>query len=85
MGLRSDIAATLSPSRHRTLIWSADYKRSASLAVVSAKSACTRGFLEYCNVLVSKQELEHIAINEGHLTTTTSDYRPFMAQMGWYF
>jgi superfamily II DNA helicase RecQ len=51
---------------------------------VSAEAACTQGFLEYCHVLVRKQKLERIIIDEGHLTITASDYRPCMAQLGWY-
>ena len=68
----------------RPLIWSADIKQSASLVIVSAEAACTETFLDYARGLVSQQKLDRIVIDEGHLTITTSDYRPCMAQLGWY-
>jgi superfamily II DNA helicase RecQ len=51
---------------------------------VSAEAACTESFLDYARTLVSRQQLDRIVIDEGHLTITTSDYRPCMAQLGWY-
>jgi hypothetical protein len=39
-----------------------------------AKAACTQGFLEYCYIQVSKQELARIVVNKGHLTIIASDY-----------
>jgi superfamily II DNA helicase RecQ len=51
---------------------------------VLAEAACTQSFLEYCHIKVSKQELAHIILDEGHLTITASDYRLCMAQLGWY-
>jgi superfamily II DNA helicase RecQ len=66
------------------LIWSVDCKRLASLVIVSAEAVCTQGFLEYCHTLVSRQELVRTFLDEGHLTVTASDYRPCMAQLGWY-
>lgn len=68
----------------RPLIWSAECKQSASLVVVSAEAVCTEAFLTYACVLVSRQKLDRIVIDEGHLTITTSDYRQCMAQLGWY-
>ena len=68
----------------RPLIWSVDIKQSASLVIVSAEAVCTETFLDYARGLVSRQKLDRIVIDEGHLTITTSDYRPCMAQLGWY-
>jgi Lhr-like helicase len=68
----------------RPLIWSVDCKQSASLVIVSAEAVCTETFLDYARGLVSRQKLDRIVIDEGHLTITTSDYRPCMAQLGWY-
>lgn len=51
---------------------------------MSAEAACTQGFLEYCYIQVSKQKLDRIVIDESHLTIIASDYRPCMAQLGWY-
>jgi hypothetical protein len=42
----------------------------------------TQGFLEYYYILVSKQKLDRIIIDEGHLIITASDYRLCMAQLG---
>jgi hypothetical protein len=49
-----------------------------------AETICTQGFLEYYHILVSKQKLDHIVIDKGHLTITASDYWPYIAQLGWY-
>jgi hypothetical protein len=68
----------------RPLIWSVDCKQSASLVIVSVEATCTQSFLEYCHIQVSKQRLARIVVDEGHLTITASDYRPYMAQLGWY-
>jgi superfamily II DNA or RNA helicase len=68
----------------RPLIWSVDCKQSASLVIVSAEAVCTETFLDYARGLVSRQKLDRIVIDEGHLTITTSDYRPCMAQLGWH-
>ena len=35
-------------------------------------------------MLVSKRKLDRIVLDEGHLTITASNYRPCMAQLGWY-
>jgi superfamily II DNA helicase RecQ len=66
----------------RPLIWFMDCKQSALLVIVSAEAACSQSFLEYAHVLVSKQKLDHIMLDECHLTITASDYRPCMAQLG---
>ena len=68
----------------RPLIWSVNCQQSVSLVIVLAETVCTQGFLEYCYILVSKQKLDRIIINEGHLTITASNYRPYMAQLDWY-
>jgi hypothetical protein len=49
---------------------------------MSAEIIYTQGFLEYYYILVNKQKLDRIIIDEGHLTITASDYRPCMAQLG---
>lgn len=82
--LYSDILRRFHEVGIRPLIWSIDYKQSASLVIVSAEAACIQSFLEYCHIRLSKQELERIILDEGHLTITASDYRPCMAQLGWY-
>jgi hypothetical protein len=56
----------------------------SSLAIVSAEAACSQSFLEYAHVLVSKQKLDRIVLDECHLTIIASDYRLCMAQLGWY-
>jgi hypothetical protein len=61
------------------LIWSVDYKQSASLVIVSVEAIYTETFLDYTYGLVSRQKLDRIIINKGHLTITTSDYRPYIA------
>jgi superfamily II DNA helicase RecQ len=66
------------------LIWSVDCQQSALLVIVSAEAVYTQGFLEYCHILVRKQKLVYIVLNKGHFTITASDYRPCMAQLGWY-
>jgi superfamily II DNA helicase RecQ len=68
----------------RPLIWSIDYKQSALLVIVSAEAVYTKTFLDYARGLVSRQKLDRIVINKGHLTITISDYRPYMAQLVWY-
>jgi hypothetical protein len=84
VALRGDMLRRFHEVGIRPLIWSVNCQRSASLVIVSAEAACTQGFLEYCHILVSKQKLDRIVIDEGHLTITASDYRPCMAQLGWY-
>ncbi|KFZ23101.1 hypothetical protein V502_02420 [Pseudogymnoascus sp. VKM F-4520 (FW-2644)] len=66
------------------LIWSIDRRDSASLVIMSAKAVCTESFLEYAHLLVSRQQLDRIVIDECHLTITASDYRKCMSQLGWY-
>ena len=66
----------------RPLIWSVDYKQSALLVIISVEAVCTETFLNYARGLVSRQKLDRIVIDKGHLTITTSDYRPCIAQLG---
>ena len=66
------------------LIWSIDCGQPASLVIVSAETACTQRFLEYCRTQVSKQSLARLMIDEGHLTITASDFWQCVAQLGWY-
>jgi hypothetical protein len=47
-----------------------------------AEITCIQGFLEYYHILVNKQKLDRIIIDEGHLTITASNYRPYIAQLG---
>jgi superfamily II DNA helicase RecQ len=82
--LRGDMLRRFHEVGIRPLIWSVNCRRSASLVIMLAKAACTQGFLEYCYILVSKQKLDRIVINEGHLTIIASNYRLYMAQLGWY-
>jgi Lhr-like helicase len=84
VALRGDMLRRFHEVGIRPLIWSVDCQRSASLVIVSAEAACTRGFLEYCHILVSKQKLDRIVVDEGHLTITARNYRLCMAQLGWY-
>jgi hypothetical protein len=84
VALRGDMLRRFHEVGIRPLVWSIGCKQSASLVIVSAEAACTQGFLEYCHIKVSKQELARIVVDEGHLTITASDYRPCMAQLGWY-
>ncbi|PVH67521.1 hypothetical protein DL98DRAFT_543071 [Cadophora sp. DSE1049] len=83
--LRVDILRRFHEVGIRPLIWTVDCKQSALLVIVSAEAACTQSFLEYdCHIQVSKQKLDRIVNDESHLTITASDYRPCMAQLGWY-
>lgn len=66
------------------LIWSIDRRDPASLVIMSAVAACTESFLEYAHLLVSRQQLDPIVINESHLIVTASNYRASMSQLGWY-
>ncbi|PQE16365.1 telomere-associated recQ-like helicase protein [Rutstroemia sp. NJR-2017a BVV2] len=84
VALRGDMLRRFHQVGIRPLIWSVDCRQSAALVIVSAEAACTASFLEYCNLQVSKQTLDRIVIDESHLTITASDYRPCMAQLGWY-
>ncbi len=84
VALRGDMLRRFHEVCIRPLTWSVGCKQSASLVIVSAEAACTPSFLEYCHIQVSKQNLTRIVIDEGHLTITASDYRPSMAQLGWY-
>lgn len=58
----------------RYLVWSVDCKQTASLVIVSAEAACSQSFLEYAHILVSKQKLDRIMLDECHLTITASDW-----------
>jgi hypothetical protein len=66
----------------RPLIWLVNIKQSALLVIISAETIYTETFLDYTRGLVSRQKLDRIMINKGHLTITTSDYRPCIAQLG---
>jgi hypothetical protein len=84
VALRADMLRRFHAVGIRYLVWSVDCKQTASLVIVSAEAACSQSFLEYAHVLVSKQKLDRIVLDECHLTITASDYRPCMAQLGWY-
>ena len=82
IALRGDMLRRFHQVGIRPLIWSVDCKQSAALIIISAEAAYTQSFLEYCHLLISKQKLDRIAIDEAHLTITASDYRPRIAQFG---
>lgn len=84
VALRVDMLRRFHQVGIRPSIWPANTKESASVVIVSAEAACTQAFLEYAHLLVSRQELDRIVVDECHLTITASDYRPCMAQLGWY-
>ena len=84
VALQADMLQRFHAVGIRYLIWSVDCKQTASLVIVSAEAACSQSFLEYAHVLVSKQKLDRIVLDECHLTITASDYRPCMAELGWY-
>jgi len=84
VALRGDMLRRFHEVGIRPLVWSVECKQSASLVIVSAEAECTQGFLEYCHIQVSKQELARIVVDEGHLTITANSYRRCMAQLGWY-
>jgi hypothetical protein len=42
---------------------------------------CTKTFLNYTRGLVSRQKLDRIVIDKGHLIITTSDYCLCIAQL----
>ena len=82
IALRADMLRRFNSVGIRPLVWSLDCKQSASLVIVSAEAACSQSFLEYAHVLVSKQKLDRIVLDECHLTIIASNYRPCMAQLG---
>ena len=64
VALRADMLRRFHAVGIRYLIWSVDCKRTASLVIVSAEAACSQSFLEYAHVLVSKQKLDRIVLDE---------------------
>ncbi|KFZ19431.1 hypothetical protein V501_00670 [Pseudogymnoascus sp. VKM F-4519 (FW-2642)] len=66
------------------LIWSIKSRDSASLVIMSAEAVCTESFLEYAHLLVNRQQLDRIVIDECHLTITANDYCKCMSQLRWY-
>ena len=82
--LRGDILRHCYLIGIRPLIWSVDCKQSVSLVIVLVEAVYTETFLDYTRDLVNRQKLDRIVINKGHLTITTSDYYPYMAQLDWY-
>ncbi|KAL5324770.1 hypothetical protein ACEPPN_005888 [Leptodophora sp. 'Broadleaf-Isolate-01'] len=63
VALRGDMLRRFHEVGIRSLIWSVDCQRSASLVIVSAEAA------------FSKQKLNRIVVDEGHLTITARNYR----------
>ena len=51
---------------------------------MSAEAACTEGFLEYIRLLVSRQQLDRIVVDECYLIITAGDYCVYISQLGWY-
>jgi superfamily II DNA helicase RecQ len=84
VALRADMLRRFHEVGIRPLIWSVDYKRSASLVIVAADAVCTERFIEYARTLVNRQRLDRIVIDECHLSITANDYRPCMSQLGWF-
>ena len=84
VALRGDMLRRFHLVGIQPLIWSVGCRRSASLVIVSAEAACTRGFLEYAHALVQQQKLDRIVLDECHLTITANDYRQCMLQLSWY-
>jgi hypothetical protein len=66
----------------RPLIWLVDCKQLVLLVIILAETMCTETFLDYTRSLVTWQKLDRIVINKGHLTITTSNYYPYIAQLG---
>jgi len=84
VALRADMLRRCQLAGIWPLVWSLNSTQHASLVIVSAEAACTESFLEYAHSLVRRQQLDRIVIDECHLTITANDYRPCMAQLGWY-
>lgn len=84
VALRGDIIRRCQKVGLQPLIWATGSRRKAPLVIVSAEAACTEAFLEYANMLQSRQELDRIVVDEAHLTVTASDYRQSMKDLGWY-
>jgi superfamily II DNA helicase RecQ len=53
----------------------------ATVVIVSADIAVSLGFLSYARLLCKKKLLRRIFLDEGHLTFTSSDWRPKLAQL----
>ena len=61
-------------------LWGLGDSKPAPLIVVSTEAACTRSFLKYAHRLESQKRLDHIVIDECHLTVTAT-YRRSMMQL----
>ncbi|KFY96400.1 hypothetical protein V500_02461 [Pseudogymnoascus sp. VKM F-4518 (FW-2643)] len=84
VALRGDMLDRCRRVGIQPLIWSIERRDSASLVIMSAEAVCTESFLEYAHLLVNRQQLDRIVIDECHLTITANDYRKCMSQLGWY-
>ncbi|KFX97428.1 hypothetical protein O988_04874 [Pseudogymnoascus sp. VKM F-3808] len=84
VALRGDMLDRCRRVGIQPLIWSIERRDSASLVIMSAEAVCTESFLEYAHLLVNRQQLDRIVIDECHLTITANDYRKCMSQVGWY-
>ncbi|OBT81161.1 hypothetical protein VE02_10169, partial [Pseudogymnoascus sp. 03VT05] len=84
VALRGDMLDRCHRVGIQPLIWSIERRDSASLVIMSAEAVCTESFLEYAHLLVNRQQLDRIVINECHLTITANDYRKCMSQLRWY-
>ena len=80
--LRGDILRHCYLIGIRPLIWSVDCKQLASLVIISVEAIYTETFLDYARGLVSRQKLDRIVINEDYLIITTSNYCPYIVQLG---
>ncbi|KAL5344194.1 hypothetical protein ACLOAV_010842 [Pseudogymnoascus australis] len=84
VALRGDMLDRCRRVGIQPLIWSIERRDSASLVIMSAEAVCTESFLEYAHLLVNRQQLDRVVIDECHLTITANDYHKCMSQLGWY-
>ena len=84
VALRGDMLDRCCRVGIQPLIWSIERRDSASLVIMSAEAVCTESFLEYAHLLVNRQQLDRIVIDECHLTITANDYCKCMSQVRWY-
>lgn len=86
VGLRINLIDRLSKMGIRYAEWTPNSppKVKVPLVLVSAEAACTQAFLQYALRLSDRQQLDRIVVDECHLTVFASDYRPSMAQLGWF-
>ncbi|PWI65243.1 hypothetical protein PCL_07293 [Purpureocillium lilacinum] len=86
VGLRINLIDRLSKMGVRHAEWTPNSppRTKVPLVLVSAEAVCTQAFVQYALRLRYRQELDRIVVDECHLTVFASDYRPSMAQLGWF-